>query len=387
MITTSSSPTEDKKETVPVSASESPKTKTKKTSNASEPATMEELLTQTGYHLKSSRHGDVIEATVLSVTAKQLILDIGGKSDAVVHEKEIPYITDLLQNLKPGDKISVQVVNPENDRGQTVVSLRKTALFKRWEVLNEKMKAGEEVDVIVRDTTRGGFLVDYAGLRGFIPMSQTDSEFSKLGDRASGRRIKVKVLEVDREANRLVFSQTSGGLSDKQHAALKSVEIGKTYQADVTGIAPFGAFVNVKVGEEKLPGLIHISEIAWEKVENTNDYVKVGQTVEVKAIGVDSKQGKLTLSLKQLIHDPWEDVTQVLSVEQTIKGKVARLTQFGAFITLLPGIDGLIHISKMAPGEEPKVGDEVDCLIEEINADKRKISLSLVSRAKPIGYR
>lgn len=360
---------------------------TNKKSPAKEPQSMAELLAQTSYAFKSMKRGELLEAVVLSVTPKHLVLDIGGKSDAIVHEKEMPYIADIVAGLSPGTKITVTVVNPENDRGQTVVSLRKTAMLRRWEILAEKMKSQEEIDVIIREMTRGGFLVDYMGLRGFIPLSQMDGEFVKLGDRASGRRIKVKLLEVDRETNRLVFSQTSGGLGDKERAALSQIEIGKTYPAAVTGIAPFGAFVGVKIDDVSLPGLVHISEIAWEKVENTSDYVKVGQTIDVKVIGVDPKLGKLTLSLKQLIHDPWEDVTKVFSIDQTVKGKVSRLTQYGAFISLLPGIDGLIHISKMAPGEEPKVGEEIDCVIEEINPDKRKISLSLVTTAKPIGYR
>ncbi len=359
----------------------------KKATKSREPQTMEELLATTGYVLNPLKRGQIVTGKVISATPKQVLLDLGGKSEAVVHEKELPYITDLIGELKAGGEITVQVVNTENDRGQTVVSLRKTALFKRWETLTEKMKKNEEVEVVVRELSRGGFLVDYVGLRGFIPLSQTDSEFSKLGERASGRRVKVKILEVDREANRLVFSQTSGGIGLKQKEALKLVKLGESYKAEVTGIAPFGAFVSVKVGDTNLPGLIHISEIAWEKVEDTKNYVKVGQILEVKAIGADPKLGKLTLSLKQLLPDPWEDVTKVFSVEQQVPGKVTRMSSFGAFVSLLPGIEGLIHISKMAPGEEPKAGDEIECTIEEINPDKRKISLSMVSHAKPIGYR
>lgn len=353
-----------------------------------EPASMEELLAQTGYTLKSFKRGDIVEGRVLSATPRYIRLDIGGKSEAVVHEKEMPYIVDLVKNLKPGDKVMVHVVNTENDRGQTVVSLRKTALHKRWELLDERVKSGETVEVTVRELSRGGFLVDYQGLRGFIPLSQTDSEFARLAERATGRRVQVKVIEVDRDANRLIFSQTGGGVSEKQKEALKQVEIGKSYEAEVTGIAPFGAFVSVKVTfDTALPGLIHISEIAWEKVESAAAYLKVGQTVQVKVIGADPKIGKLTLSLKQLLADPWDDVTKVFSVDQQVTGKVTRMSQYGAFVSLLPGIEGLIHISRISPGEEPKVGTEIECTIEEINPDKRKVSLSLISHAKPIGYR
>ena len=386
------SPSPDTADSVPStnaqkSSPKKPDTTSVKTSRV-EPSTMEELLSQTGYQIKGVKRGEIVEGTILSISPRHLLLDIGGKGEGVVHEKEMPYITDIIRGLKVGDTISVQVVNSENDRGQVVVSLRRTAMSKRWEVLSAKLTDKEEVEVTIRELSKGGFLVDYQGLRGFIPLSQADGELVKLSDKATGRHIKVKVIEVDRDANRLVFSQRIGMVSEKQKELLKTVEIGKTYPAEITGIVPFGAFVTVKVTDEAmLPGLIHISEIAWEKVENTSDYFKVGQKLDVKVIGADPKTGKLTLSIKQLLSDPWDDVTKVFSVDQTVKGKVSRLSPYGAFISLLPGIDGLVHISKMAPGEEPKVGEEVECMIEEINPERRKISLSLVSHAKPIGYR
>ncbi len=358
-------------------------------SSSKEPTTMEELLAQTGYNLKGFKRGDEVEGTVITVTLKHLLLDIGGKCEAVIHEKEAPYVSDLLGNLKIGDKVKVHVILPENDRGQTVVSLRRSALSKRWEVLAEKMKTGEKVQVTIREMSRGGFLVDYFGLRGFIPLSQAEPEFARLAEKAAGRRVGAKVIEVDRGANRLVFSQLAGGMSsDQQKEHLKSVEIGKTYQAEVTGLAPFGAFVTVKISDTvSLPGLIHISEIAWEKVQNPGNHLKAGQKVEVKAIGADAKTGRLTLSLKQMTPDPWEDVAKMFSVDQVVKGKVARVSEYGVFVTLLPGIDGLIHISKLAPGAEPKVGEDIECTVEQVDPEKRKISLSLVAHAKPIGYR
>jgi len=349
---------------------------------------MEELLAQTGYAIKSVKRGDIVEGTVISASSRSLLLDIGGKGEGVVHEKEMPYVSDIVANLKPGDTIAVQVVNAENDRGQVVVSLRKTAMNKRWDVLKENLDKKEDTDIIIRELGKGGFLVDFQGLRGFLPLSQADGELTKAGDKASGRRTKAKVIEVDRDANRLVFSQRAGVTSEKQKELLKKVEVGNVYPAEVSGIVAFGAFVNVKVEkEDTLPGLIHISEVAWEKVENVSDYFKQGQKLEVKVIGVDKKSGKLTLSLKQLLADPWEDVAKVLSVEEVVRGKVTRVSPYGVFVSLLPGIEGLIHISKLAPGEEPKVGEDIECNIEEINPDKRKVSLSIVSHAKPIGYR
>lgn len=354
----------------------------------SQATTMEELLASTGYQIKGFKRGDVVEGLVISVSPRHLLLNIGGKGEGVVHEKEMPYVIDIVKQLNPGDKVTVQVVNTENDRGQVVVSLRKTALNKRWEVLKERFDDKGDVEIIVRELGKGGFLIDYQGLKGFLPLSQADQEMVRNGEKSSGRRVKARVIEVDKETNRLVFSQRAGITNEKQKELLKKVEIGKTYLAEVSGVVPFGAFVNVKIADaDTLPGLIHISEIAWEKVENPADYFKVNQKIDVKVIATDEKTGKLTLSLKQLLADPWEDVAKVFNVEQVVKGKVSRITPYGVFVNLLPGIEGLIHISKLAPGEEPKVGEDVDCNIEEINPEKRKISLSLVATAKPIGYR
>ncbi len=356
--------------------------------SVTEPQTMEDLFAQTEYKFTGWQRGQLITGTVISVSPKHVVIDIGGKSEAVIHEKEIPYVSDIVATLKPGEQIDVTVVNPENDRGQTVVSLRRTAMNRRWETLQAKVKSGDAISVTIRDFSKGGFLVDYVGMRGFIPLSQVDSELARTGEKAWGRKVQVKIIEADKATNRLVLSQLAGNMSDQQKSAITQVKVGETYKATVTGIAPFGAFVNVQVTPDgSLPGLVHISEIAWEKVENVTDYLKNGQTLELKVVGVDTKLGKLTLSLKQLTPDPWSDLAKMLSVEQIVKGKVTRTTDYGVFVQFLPGIEGLIHISKLTPGQEPKAGEEVECTVEEIIPEKRKVSLSLITHAKPIGYR
>jgi ribosomal protein S1 len=134
-------------------------------------------------------------------------------------------------------------------------------------------------------------------------------------------------------------------------------------------------------------GLIHISEIAWEKVDDPGQYLKIGDTIKVKVIGLDTETGKLTLSIKQLLPDPWEHVLDMFEKDSEVKGTVSRVTPYGIFVTLSPGIEGLVHISKISPGEEPKVGDVITCVVEEIKADQRKVSLSMTLKGKPIGYR
>jgi small subunit ribosomal protein S1 len=367
---------------------------TKTSSKASAPQTMEELLATTSYTLKGVKKGDVVEGKITRVSPKEMTIDIGGKTEGVVIDRELETYRDMLMALKVGDTVVAQVIVAENDRGQSVLSLRRSIFEKRWADLTKKKESAETVEVTLREPVRGGILVDYGGLRGYIPQSQLDSATVKQMDKVGSRRIQVKIVEVDRETNRLVFSQravTEGENLAKQKEILSALTVGDSVAATITGVVPYGAFAKIKVtkdGEEHdVEGLIHISEIAWEKVEDVNQYLKSGDTVKVKVIGIDTATGKLTLSLKQLLPDPWEHVLDMFEKDSTVKGKVSRVSPYGIFVTLSPGIEGLIHISKVSPGEEPKNGQEIQCIIEDIKPDQRKISLSMALTEKPIGYR
>lgn len=358
------------------------------------PETMEELLAMTGYSLKGVKKGDVVEGTIARVAPNEITIEIGGKTEGVVIDRELENYKEMLMALKPGDKVVAQVIVAENDRGQSVLSLRRSIFEKRWTSLSDYQKSGEAVEVIFKEPVRGGILVDFGGLRGYIPQSQLDAATTKQLDKVSGRRVTVKVVEVDRDTNRLVFSQravTEGAALAKQKEVLDALKEGEAVQAVITGVVPFGAFGKLTVTkdgkEHEIEGLIHISEIAWEKVEDPGQYLKVGDSVKVKVIGIDAATGKLTLSLKQLLPDPWEHVLDMFEKDSTVKGTVTRATPYGIFVSLSPGVEGLIHVSKVTPGEEPKAGDEITCLIEDIKPDQRKISLSMALTEKPMGYR
>lgn len=358
------------------------------------PATMEELLAATGYQLKGVRKGNVVPGVITRVTPREITVDIGAKTEGVVIDRELENYKDALMALKPGNKVVAQVIVAENDRGQSVLSLRRFIFEKCWEDLAKFQKSGEPVEVILKEPVRGGILVDYGGLRGYIPQSQLDSSLARQTDRVTGRRAQVKVIEVDKDTNRLVFSQRAAAESEnlaKQKELLEVLKVGETIESVITGIVPFGAFAKLNVTKDgetrEVEGLIHISEIAWEKVENPTQYLKAGDKVKVKIIGLDKETGKLTLSLKQLLPDPWEHVLDMFAKDSSVKGTVSRVTPYGVFVTLSAGIDGLIHISKVAPGEEPKVGEEIACIVEDVQPEKRKISLSMTLTEKPIGYR
>ena len=368
--------------------------KATKTSSKIQPQTMEELLAQVSYTLKGVKKGDVVEGKITRVSPKEVTIDIGGKTEGVVIDRELETYRDMLMGLKVGDTVVAQVIVAENDRGQSVLSLRRSIFEKRWTNLTELKEKGEAVDVTMKEPVRGGVLVDYGGIRGYIPQSQLDSETAKQLDKMVNRRIQAKIVEVDQESNRLVFSQravTEGENLERQKEVLSALTVGESVQSTITGVVPFGAFAKIKVTkdgkEHEIEGLIHISEIAWEKVEDVNQYLKTGDSVKVKVIGIDAATGKLTLSLKQLLPDPWEHVLDMFEKDSTVKGTVSRVSPYGIFVTLSPGIEGLIHISKVTPGEEPKSGQEINCMIEDIKPDQRKISLSMALTEKPIGYR
>jgi small subunit ribosomal protein S1 len=362
--------------------------------NASVPQTMAELLSQTGYNLKGVKKGDLVEGKITRVSPKEITIDIGGKTEGVVIDRELETYRDALMALKPGNSVTAQVIVAENDRGQSVLSLRRSIFEKRWETLAQAQKDGTPVTITLKEPVRGGVLVDYGGLRGYIPQSQIDGQLSKQLDKSVGRTIDAKVMEVDRDTNRLIFSQkavSEEATLTKQRDLLSAITIGDVVQSSITGVVPFGAFAKFHITkdgtEHDVEGLIHISEIAWEKVEDPNQYIKTGDTLKVKVIGVDAETGKLTLSLKQLLPDPWENVGDMFNKDMLVKGTVTRVTPYGVFISLSPGIEGLIHISKISPGEEPKSGDEITCIVEDVQPDKRKISLSMTLTEKPIGYR
>ncbi|MBI2612032.1 30S ribosomal protein S1 [Candidatus Gottesmanbacteria bacterium] len=359
----------------------------KSTSKSSkEPQTMDELLAQAGGLAISVKRGDTVEGKVVSISPNEILVDIGKKSFGVIAEWELEQVKDFAATLKVGDKIVAQVTNPENDMGYTVLSLRQASSQKRWEVLLEKKEKGEDIDVTGIDSTKGGLLVDWQGLRGFIPSTQFDSSYSSNPSSLIGKTIKVKILEVDKGMNRLVLSQKAQALGMTPQAlkdALSKIKPEDVLKGTISGVAPFGIFVDI----DGIEGLVHISEIAWEKVANPSSLYKVGETVEVMVLEVNEKDGKLNLSIKRLLPDPWKNILDRYPPETNVAGKVTRIAPYGAFVQLEPGIEGLIHISKLTQDDMPKEGDEISCVIESIDEVKRKISLTFIPKEKPVGYR
>lgn len=355
-----------------------------------DPQTMEELLQASGYELSVPTKGETITGLVTGITRKAVLVDIGAKTEGLVSEKEYAIAKDFIDTLKVGDEIEVYVLTEENEKGQIMLSLRRAMFDKLWNMLDDYLENDKEVQVKGAEVNRGGMIVKWQGLRGFVPSSQFGAQYAGNFAELMNKSFAVKPIEVDREKNRLIFSEkhvSEAAVMEKREQALKSVAAGATLSGKVTGVLSFGAFVAVTVDGVTVEGLVHISEISWEKVDDIHKYLKVGQEVKVKVLGVEEGTGKLNLSIKQLLPDPWSKIAEKYPVGTTVKGTVTRFAPFGTFVNFEPGVDGLIHVSKASQFGDLKQGESVEVLVESIEPEHRRMSLGPVLTQVPVGYK
>ncbi len=357
--------------------------------------TMDELLAQKQAVVIVPKQGVSVKGVISKIDKKQMIVDIGAKTDGVVAEREFSMALDLIEEMKVGDEIEAVVISENNGQGQVGLSLRQAALDAKWDYFIQAQESDKVLEAKGIEVNKGGLIVLVNGVRGFVPSSQFGKEL--VGDFAAlvDHRFKVKVIEVDKEKNRLIFSERH--VSEEKELAFKEqamaqVEAGKTYQGLVSGIMHFGLFVTVEVpikdGENgHVEGLVHISEISWEKVNHPKDYHQVGDKIEVKVLGRDERTGKLNLSIKQLQANPWIGIEERYPVGTTITGKVSRVEGFGVFVNVEPGVDGLIHSSKLDSQSALKKDDPVTVYVDSVSSQQKRMSLSLITTARSMEYR
>ncbi len=348
---------------------------------------MEEILKDKGVSIRILEQGELIEGKIVSINSSEILVDVGAKSEGIISLQEFG---EDAKTLEVGQAIIAKVVQPEDRQGYIVLSVKRADKEKKWKELEDAYADGSVIDAEILEYNKGGFVCECAGLRGFVPLSHLDRvHFSNDGSKMAtgsdaelketlkvltGKMIKVKVIELDPEKNRLVLSEKEA-LGTYTEAAkeekLKDIKIGDTLDGVVTGIMPFGVFVDL----EGVEGLVHISEIAWEKVTHPSTYFSVGQTIKVLVLGVDDDTKKLALSVKRTMPNPWEGVETRYPVDSTVKGKVSKIVPFGAFVNLEKGLDGLIHISET---EGPlNVGDEVEAIVTNVDGASQKLALSI----------
>ncbi len=352
---------------------------------SSVPTTMEELLAQMGQPVKTFKRNDVVKGKVSEIAGKTVYIDVGGKTEAIIAEAEYETARDYIQTLKVGDEITGTVISPESEAGQIVLSLRRAAADNRWKMFDEALETDQILTVKGKEVTRGGLLVEIEGMYGFVPASQLSKEWADKVEKLVDQPVQVKVIEVNRDDNRLVLSEkavTEAEEIEARKKALSAVKMNGEYTGKVVGIVPFGAFVEIKTGKgktaETLEGLVHISEISWEKVDDVTKALALADEVSVQVIGVDEDTGKLALSIKRMTEDPWKNMAKNYPVDSKHHGKVVKIAPYGVFINLAKGVEGLIHASKM-PAEIGFIeGQEVDVFVESVDMDKRRLSLGVV---------
>lgn len=349
--------------------------------------TMEELLKKHSSKVVGFTRGQKIEAIVVEIGKKAAIFNVGGKSEGVLRDVNFQEVRDYLKTLKPGDKVTALVMEPEDREGNVVLSLRHAASDREWSKLEGLKETGDVVSVVVKNTNPSGISVDYEGINGFIPTSQIGKETLKKIDDLTGV-LKAKVIEVDKSRKKVLLSEKEVSEAKEikaLHEAVKNIKVGEIFKGVITTVTNFGVFVEIKVEKSKVEGLVHVSELSWEKVGKPSDRFKTGDKVEVKVL--DIAEGRISMSIKQAQDDPWKDLAKKYKVDDKIKGKIVRNSDFGTFVQLAPGIEGLIHITKIPPATKLNVGDEVNCYIEEIDEKNKKIALGIVLTSKPVAYK
>jgi ribosomal protein S1 len=350
--------------------------------------TMDDFLQMEEEAFKTPAHGDIVEGTVVRVDPDEVLVDIGAKAEGVISGKELGYRDSDSANLEPGDQIKVFVLQPENEEGNVVLSLRRARAETTWLTAADKQTEGAVMEAEVREQNKGGLIVNVLGLRGFLPSSQVGRQNAGNLEQLVGQRIPVKILEVNRKRNRLIVSQKSAEDEDRARRRddlFQRLDVGEVVSGNVSGLTSYGAFVDIGGAD----GLIHISELSWDRVSKVTDVLQVGDEVTVKVIKLDAGQNRISLSLRQLQQDPWERLLQSIPVGTVVDGTVTKTKKYGAFVQILPGIEGLLHISELSWDHVDKtedvlrVGEEIKVKVIGIDGQRRRVSLSLKQLSAP----
>lgn len=354
--------------------------------------TMESLLESESLSVELPQTGEIRTGTIASIGSNQILVSIGAKSEGVVSGRELEQLTEEERaELQVGQEVNVFVVHPEDQNGNVVLSFKRAQEQMSWESV-EKMIADETViDTKVIGFNKGGLIAAVGNLRGFIPSSQISAarRAQAAGDtpekrwqKMVGEPISVRIIEVDRERRRLILSERAASTesrSSMKDRVISELEEGQVYTGRVTSLADFGAFVNVNGAD----GLVHLSELSWDRIEHPKELLEVGQEVQVKVINIDRDKKRIGLSLRALQDDPWKNRVEKFSVGQLVEGVITRLAKFGAFARLEGDIEGLIHISELSenrvehPKEVLKEGEVKTLRVIRIDTDQHRIGLSL----------
>jgi small subunit ribosomal protein S1 len=327
--------------------------------------------------------GEVVHGTVVRVDKDEVLVDIGYKSEGVIPVSEL----SIRRSVNPADEVGIGeeidalVLTKEDAEGRLILSKKRARFELAWKTIEQKAETGEAIDGRVIEVVKGGLILDL-GVRGFLPASLVDIRRVQDLDEFLGQTLRCKVIELNRSRNNVVLSRRAvleDERKEMRQAILDRLQPGDVVEGQISNIVDFGAFVDL----DGMDGLIHISEISWSHVNHPSEVLEIGQTVSVKVLDIDRERQRISLGLKQTQSDPWQQVLDQYSEGDVVEGKVTKVVTFGAFVEILPGVEGLVHISELAqhhvenPREVVAQGDQVQAKIIEVDPERRRLSLSL----------
>lgn len=329
------------------------------------------------------RRGSILNGTVVQIRDNEVLVDVGAKSEGIIPLNELSYrnFNDPSEIVEVGQEVQVMVLRPENEEGHPVLSKKRADRRAAWDRLEAAFASGEEICGEVISVVKGGLLVD-VGARGFVPASLVERGYVEDLESYMGKKLRLRVIELDRAKNKLVLSQKAileEEYEKQRQATWESLEPGQVRKGIVRRLTNFGAFVDLG----GVDGLLHVSEISWGRVEHPQDVLTEGQEIEVKVLGVNREEGKVSLGRKQLLPNPWDTAEERYPVGTIVEGKVLRMAPFGVFVEVEPGIEGLVHISQLAehhvekPEEVVSVGQTIPVKVLKVDQEAQRMSLSL----------
>ena len=361
---------------------------------------MEALLRDNDYAFRSLRRGETVEGTVVRVDPDEMLVDVGMKSEGVIPSREFFSEGDDGPNLRVGDRTLVYVMQPEGQDGHAILSLRRARMERSWREIEELYHRGALIEGPVVDFNKGGLIVDVKGVRGFVPVSQVldlrnvtrqegeNEEVTQTLAAMNGRRLPLKIIEINRSRNRLILSERAAVQEQRtlrKDELMDQLEPGQVRKGVVSNLTSFGAFVDLGGAD----GLVHVSEISYNRVNHPSEVLRVGQDVDVMVLSVDRESKKIALSLKKALPDPWTTVEERYNVGQVVQATITKLAKFGAFAKVEEGLEGLIHLSELTDlpvqdaAQVVQEGQQVNVKIIHINNQRRRLGLSVRQAAEP----
>jgi len=337
--------------------------------------------------IKPFEEGDVVSGEVVRIDKDEVLVDIGYKSEGVSPSTELSIrrSVDPAEEVSLGERVDALVLTKEDQEGRLLLSKKRARFEKAWRKIEAAAESGEPVEGVVIEVVKGGLILDL-GVRGFLPASLVDIRRVHNLDEFKGQTLECKVIELNRSRNNVVLSRRAVLEEERKEVReqiLGRLQPGMVVEGKISNIVDFGAFVDL----DGIDGLIHISEISWSHVNHPSEVLSVGESVRVKVLDIDRERQRISLGLKQTQEDPWQRVLQEYRPGDVLEGKVTKVVAFGAFVEIVPGVEGLVHISELAehhvesPGEVVSPGDQVWVRVLEIDEGRRRISLS-VKRAE-----